>query len=81
MGFSYGHLGYAQGVGLGGTVVGWGGGGGSKENFPRFGVCVTYMSGTCNGTLFWAPATWGLGEGSKGQISLNLNYKVNFKDF
>ena len=24
---------------------------------------------------------WGPGEGSKGQISLNFNYKVNFKDF
>ena len=27
------------------------------------------------------PPGWGLGEGSKGQISFNLNYKVNFKDF
>ena len=26
-------------------------------------------------------APWGPGEGSKGQISLNFNYKVNFKDF
>ena len=24
---------------------------------------------------------WGPGEGSKGQISFNFNYKVNFKDF
>ena len=33
-----------------------------------------------NGTIFWVPAPWGLGEGPKAQISLNLNYKVNFKD-
>ena len=30
---------------------------------------------------FWVPAPWGLGEGPKGQISLNLNYKVNYKGF
>ena len=30
---------------------------------------------------FWVPAPWGLGEGPKGKISLNLNYKVNFKGF
>ena len=30
---------------------------------------------------FFGPAPWGPGEGSKGQISLNFNYKVNFKDF
>ena len=39
------------------------------------------MNGICNGTIFWVPAPWGPGEGPKGQISLNLNYKVNFKDF
>ena len=27
------------------------------------------------------PPPWGPGEGSKGQISFNFNYKVNFKDF
>ena len=31
--------------------------------------------------FFWVPAPWGLGKGPKGQISLNLNYKVNFKGF
>ena len=30
---------------------------------------------------FFGPAPWGPGEGSKGQISFNFNYKVNFKDF
>ena len=30
---------------------------------------------------FFVPAPWGPGEGSKGQISFNFNYKGNFKDF
>ena len=51
------------------------------QNLTRFGVRITYMNGTCNSTNFGVPASWGLGEGPKGQISLNLNYKVNFKDF
>ena len=29
----------------------------------------------------FAPTPWSPGEGSKGQISFNFNYKVNFKDF
>ena len=33
------------------------------------------MKGACN-SIFLAP-----GEGSKGQVTLNFNYKVNFKDF
>ena len=43
-------------------------------------VCVTHMNGVCNVKLF-CPASWGPGEWSKGQISLNFKYKVNFKDF
>ena len=39
------------------------------------------MNGACNARLFFAPAPWGPCEGSKGQISFNFNYKVNFKDF
>ena len=31
--------------------------------------------------FFFGPTTLGPGEGSKGQISFNFNYKVNFKDF
>ena len=31
--------------------------------------------------FFWVPNPWGLEKGQKGQISFNLNYKVNFKDF
>ena len=30
---------------------------------------------------FLVPPPWDLGEGPKGKISLNLNYKVIFKDF
>ena len=36
------------------------------------------MNGTCTGAIF---LVLGLGEGPKGQVSLNQNYKVNFKDF
>ena len=43
----------------------------------KFGVCVTHMYGACSSTL---PLFWGPGEGSKSQISLNFNFKVNFKD-
>ena len=39
------------------------------------------MNGACNFKLFFGPASWGPWEGSKGQISFNFNYKVNFKDF
>ena len=35
------------------------------------------MTGACNGNCF-GPTP---GEGSKGHISFNLNYKVNFRDF
>ena len=38
------------------------------------------MNGTCN-VKFVGLALWGPWEGSKGQISLNFNYKVNLKDF
>ena len=39
------------------------------------------MNGACNVKLFFVPAPWGPGEGSKGQIPFNFNYKVNSKDF
>ena len=32
-------------------------------------------------SIFFGSAPWGPGEGSKGQISFNFNFKVNFKDF
>ena len=31
--------------------------------------------------IFFGPAPWGPGEGSKGQISFNFYYKVNSKIF
>ena len=34
-----------------------------SRNSTRFGVRVTCMNGTCNGTIFGVPAPWGLGEG------------------
>ena len=39
------------------------------------------MNGARNVKKFFGPTPWGPGEGSKGQISFNFNYKVNFKDF
>ena len=48
------------------------------RNLTRFGVRVTYMNGTCTGAIFVSSPPWGLWEGPKGQVSLNLNYKVNF---
>ena len=80
-GFSFGRLGHAPGVGLRGTVWGLGVKIFLFRNSTKFGVWVTYMNGTCTGAIFWVPTPWGLGEGPKGQISLNLNYKVNFKGF
>ena len=81
MGFSFGHLGHAPGVGLGGTRGGWGG----QFFFPKLNqiLCVSCLDEwhMQQHHLFGVPTPWGLGEGPKGQISLNLNYKVNFKDF
>ena len=77
-GFSFGHLGHVTGVGLGGTV----GGSRSKLSFPKFNqiCCVSYLhEWHIQQHHFWVPS--GLREGPKGQVSLNLNYKVNFKDF
>ena len=39
------------------------------------------MNWACNGNFFFGPVPLGTGEGSKGQISFNFIYKVNFKDF
>ena len=39
------------------------------------------MNGARNIIFFIGPAPWGPREGSKGQVSFNFNYKVNFKDF
>ena len=81
-GFSFGRLGHAPGVGLGGTV---GGCGVKKIFFPKFNQiwCVSYLHEwhMQRHHFLGPPPPWGPGEGPKGQISLNLNYKVNFKDF
>ena len=39
------------------------------------------MNGACNSKNYFGPTPWVSGEGSKGQISFNFNYKINFKDF
>ena len=36
------------------------------------------MNGACKSKTNFGPAPWGPEEGSKGQISFNFNYKVNF---
>ena len=64
-GYSFGRLGHAPGVGLGGTV-----GGLVVQNFffrnsTIFVVRVTYISGTCNGTFFWSQPPGALGRGHK----------------
>ena len=39
------------------------------------------MNGVCNGKYLFGHTPWGPVEGSKGKISFNFDYKVNFKDF
>ena len=67
-GFPFGRLGHAPGMGMGGSKLFF------FRNSTRFGVWVTYMNGTCKGTMFLVHASWGLVEGPKGQIILYLNY-------
>ena len=43
--------------------------------------CVSYSNEWGTQRNFFWPHPLGPGEGSKGQISFNFNYKVNFKDF
>ena len=71
MGFSFGRLGHAPGVVLGGTMGGWG------SFFPEIQpdlVCelLTWMANAPAGTILWVPTPWGLGEGPKGKISLKI---------
>ena len=79
MGFLFGRLGHAPGAGLGVPWRGWEG-----HFFPKFNQiwCLRYLhEWRMQRHHFSVPAPLGLGEGPKGQISLILNYKVNFKDF
>ena len=90
-GFLFCHLGHALRVGLGGT------GAKIKfgpavcplsclllNHWTKFNQiwCVSYSHewGGQRKTNF-GPIPWGPGEGSKGQISFNFNYKVNFQRF
>ena len=51
----------------------------TKFNQIRCVNYITHMNGAYIG--IFCPAPWGPGEESKGQISFNFNYKVNFKNF
>ena len=80
-GFSFPCLGHAPGVGLGGTVGGWVV---QKNFFPKFNQiwCVSNLhQWHMQQHNFLVPTPWGPGEWPEGQISLNLNHKVNFEDF
>ena len=50
------------------------------ENQPNLVRELLTCMGRATSNIF-CPAPWGPGEGPKGQISFNFNYKVNFKDF
>ena len=39
------------------------------------------MNGACNGNFLLGPAPWDPGEGSKGQISFNFNYKCQLQRY
>ena len=51
-----------------------------RRNPTKFSVLVVHMNWARNSTLF-RPSPWGPGEGPKGQISLNVNNKDDFKYF
>ena len=67
--------------------MGGGGGGGlsgPKFFFSKFNQiwCVSNLhQWHMPRLIFLVPTPWGPGEEPKGQISLNLNHKVNFEDF
>ena len=76
--FSFSRMGLAPGVGLGGSVGGWG-----SFFFSKFKQiwCVGYLHEWHMQRRHFLVPSWGLGEGPKGQISLNLNYKSHFQRF
>ena len=73
-GFSFSRLGHAQGMGLGGTVGGWG----SIFFLLKFNqmwrVIYLHEWHMQQHNLLGPPPLEPLGGGTKGQISLNLNY-------
>ena len=80
--FSFSRLGHAPGVvrlGDSVCVCGGGGGGVAVKNLicPKFNQiwCVSYSHEWGMQQTFFGPVLWGPGKGSKGQISLNFNYK------
>ena len=91
LGILFSHLGHALGVGL------WGCLGAKikfrpavcplcyllRNHWTKFNQiwCVGYPHEWGVQRQFFCPAPWGPGEGFKGQMSFNFNYKVNFKDF
>ena len=84
MGFSFCCLGHALGVGLGvknlilpchlSVML-------SLDQIQPNLVCELLTRMRRVTALFWALPPWGPGKVPKGQISLNFNNKVNFKDF
>ena len=82
-GFSFGLLGHAPGVGLGGTLRGWGGGG-QKVFFPKFNQiwCVSYLH-ECHMQQhhFLGHRPLGPSGGAKRSNIIKFDYKVIFKDF
>ena len=80
-GFSFGRLGDAPGVGLGGTV----GGCGVKNFFfrksTRFGVRVAYMNGIFNGTVFFGPRPLGPWGGAKRSNIIKSELQRQFQRF
>ena len=64
----------------GGDLGGWGGQKNVFRNSTRFGVCYLH-NWHMHRHHFFSPSPLGPLGGPKAQISSNLNYKVNFKDF
>ena len=80
-GFSFGCLGHALGVGLGGTV---GAQGGQKKFFPKFNQiwCVCFLHEWYTHLRhFLSPAPWGLVEGPKRSNIIKSELQSQFQRF
>ena len=80
-GFSFGRLGHAPWLGLGGTVGGLGGQKKISRNSARFGVWVTYMNATCNSTIFLGPRPLGHLWGAKRSNIIKSELQSHFQRF